>query len=114
MTAIAARKPPLNARHRCARTFVSIQLIFATLAFGGMPGMGFAVPPDPQRSFVVTDCDATKERLLEALRGSPLISEAENAETVIIASDWAERLCGADFVKQMGAEFEMNNNAKHD
>jgi hypothetical protein len=76
-------------------------VLLAVLLVGLYPGGGLALPPDPQRPFMATSCDAAMIRLHEALAGSPLISAAEMAEVTALACAQAERLCGADAVKEM-------------
>ena len=76
-------------------------VLLAVLLVGLYPGGGQALPPDPQRPFTATSCDAAMARLHEALAGSPLISAAEMAEVTTLACAQAERLCGADAVKEM-------------
>ncbi|MCB2135596.1 MAG: hypothetical protein KDE08_06575 [Rhodobacteraceae bacterium] len=71
------------------------------LGFGGllaililMGGQAMSLPPNPQRPFDATTCDAAVARLDEALTGSPLISAAENSEVVVLAKEQVRRLCG--------------------
>ena len=59
-------------------------------------GSALALPPDPQRPFTATDCDAALARLEEARLGSPLISASEGTQVLRAAQAQALRLCGSD------------------
>lgn len=52
-----------------------------------------ALPPDPQRPFVAQTCAEAMARHAEALAGSSLISQAENAAVLVLAGAQVARLC---------------------
>lgn len=97
---------PGMSKNRQSRGKAGVAKAAASLLFLGLSGhAGLALPPDPQRPFSATTCDAAMSRLEEALIGNPLISDVEMAEVTMLARQQAERLCGSDAVAKMMTGF---------
>jgi hypothetical protein len=67
------------------------------LLYAAAPAM--SLPPNPQRPNTSTTCAEAQERVVQAERGSSLISAHENAEVLRQASEVAARLCAAEPAK---------------
>jgi hypothetical protein len=67
--------------------------ICIALVVGLGSGSVQALPPDPQRAFDAATCEEARVRHAEALAGSPLISQEENAEVLVLAEAQLARLC---------------------
>lgn len=99
--------PSLWSRKLSCKTFV-LALLAGCIFFSEN---AIALPANPQRPLESQTCDAAKIRLYEALGGSPLISKNEISETIFIARNWVDQLCGPDITHKIMAE--INGQAEH-
>ena len=82
--------------------------LFATLIFGlAGPETAGALPSNPQRPNDAQTCDQAIDRLHEDLQGSSLISEAEMAEVVILATEKTIEMCGPDAARSIIIKFNF-------
>lgn len=72
------------------------RLCLSLIAMGTMTHNATALPRNPERPFGETTCAEARARYDEALKGSPLVSRARNAELLEQARQSMTRLCGDD------------------